>query len=212
MSLDDSTRDLIDGLVRSNEVMLFMKGNPGAPQCGFSATVIQILDTLVPDYATADVLSDPALRDGIKAYSSWPTIPQLYVKGEFVGGCDIIQEMFGSGELQETLGIQIDPGARPEIRVSNEAATALKQAVENTGGDGRELHLTVDAHYHATLAMAPRAPSDIDIEASGVGLLIDPLSASRAGGLSIEAIETPQGTGFRIENPNAPDPDAAPVS
>ena len=144
MSLDDSTRDLIDGLVRSNEVMLFMKGNPGAPQCGFSATVIQILDTLVPDYATADVLSDPALRDGIKAYSSWPTIPQLYVKGEFVGGCDIIQEMFGSGELQETLGIQIDPSARPEIRVSNEAATALKQAVENTGGDGRELHLTVD--------------------------------------------------------------------
>ena len=103
MSLDESTRAQIDSLVQSNDVVLFMKGNPAAPQCGFSATVIGILDTLTPEYATADVLSDPTLRDGIKTYSSWPTIPQLYVKGEFIGGCDIVQDLCASGEPRERL-------------------------------------------------------------------------------------------------------------
>lgn len=209
MSLDDSTRQQIDALVQSNDVMLFMKGNRSAPQCGFSATVIQILDTLVPDYTTADVLSDPGLRDGIKVYSSWPTIPQLYVKGEFVGGCDIIQEMFGSGELFETLGIHVDPEARPEIDIEADAAVALAQAVEGAGADGRELHLVIDAQFRATLAMAPPAPSDIVVEAGGVTLLLDPLSASRANGVKIAAVETPRGTGFRIDNPNAPESDEA---
>ncbi len=103
MSLDDATREQIDSLVQSNDVMLFMTGNPRAPQCGFSATLIQILESLTSDYATADVLSDPALREGIKIYSSWPTIPQLYVKGEFVGGCDIVREMAEAGELEALL-------------------------------------------------------------------------------------------------------------
>jgi len=82
-----------------------MKGNRRQPQCGFSATVVGILDDLVPDYTTVDVLSNPAIRDGIKAYSSWPTIPQLYVGGEFVGGCDIVRELYGTGELHEKLGV-----------------------------------------------------------------------------------------------------------
>ncbi len=212
MSLDDPTRQQIDSLVKSNDVMLFMKGNRDAPQCGFSATVIQILDTLVPEYATADVLSDPGLRDGIKEYSSWPTIPQLYIKGEFVGGCDIIQEMFGSGELLETLGIQVDPNARPEIQIDEKAAAALRDAVAGAEADGRELHLMIDAQFGAQLAMAPRSPSDIELVAGGIAILIDPLSASRADGLSIEAVETPRGTGFKIENPNAPgnSPDSSP--
>jgi monothiol glutaredoxin len=204
MSLDDATRKQIESLVQSNDVMLFMKGHRDAPQCGFSATVVQILDSLLPDYQTADVLSDPALREGIKVFSSWPTIPQLYVKGEFVGGCDIIQEMYGSGELLETLGIQLDPNARPEIEVTEEAADALRRAIEGAGAGGRELHLAVDARYRATLAMAPRAPGDIEIQAGGVTFLVDPLSASRANGLSIETVDTPRGPGFKIENPNDP--------
>jgi monothiol glutaredoxin len=89
--------------VSNNDVMLFMKGSPSFPQCGFSAAVIQILDYLGVEYSSADVLKDDDLRQGIKSYSDWPTIPQLYVKGEFVGGCDIIREMFQSGELQTHL-------------------------------------------------------------------------------------------------------------
>ena len=158
MTLDEDARQQIDDLVHSHDVVLFMKGNRQAPQCGFSATVVQILDSLTPEYQTADVLSEPALRDGIKVYSSWPTIPQLYVKGEFIGGCDIIQELFGSGELHEKLGIQLDLSIRPTITSADEAAQALRQAVPSAraDGDGRELHLAIDARYQASLAMAPR--------------------------------------------------------
>jgi monothiol glutaredoxin len=101
--MNDSTRARIDGLVKDNTVLLFMKGNRQRPQCGFSAQLVQILDTLVPEYRTVDVLADPEIREGIKEYSSWPTIPQLYLAGEFQGGCDIITEMYQSGELQQKL-------------------------------------------------------------------------------------------------------------
>ena len=90
----------IDALVKSNEVVLFMKGTPLFPQCGFSSRAIAILDHLATPYETVDVLQDQEIRGAIKQYSDWPTIPQLYVKGEFVGGSDIMMEMFESGELQ----------------------------------------------------------------------------------------------------------------
>jgi monothiol glutaredoxin len=208
MSQDDPTREKIESLIQSNPVVLFMKGDRLAPQCGFSATVIQILDTLTPEYATADVLSDPALREGIKAYSSWPTVPQLYLKGEFVGGCDIIQELFGSGELHGMFGIELNPDAQPEITITPSAAEALQEAVANAradaGADGRELHMAVDALYQATLAMAPRAGNDIEVQGNGVTLLLDPLSATRADGTTIDAVDTPRGRGFKIDNPNSP--------
>ena len=98
------TKQRIDALVKQHPVLLFMKGDRQFPQCGFSATVVQILDQLLPDYATVDVLQDPEIREGIKEYSSWPTIPQLYVKGEFQGGCDIVREMYEKGELGDLLG------------------------------------------------------------------------------------------------------------
>jgi len=93
----------IDNEVKANDVVLFMKGTPQFPMCGFSGQVVQILDHLGVSYKGLDVLENDDLRNGIKAYSSWPTIPQLYVKGEFVGGCDIIREMFQAGELQGLL-------------------------------------------------------------------------------------------------------------
>ncbi len=99
--MNDPTRDRIDELVKSHKVLLFMKGDRRSPQCGFSATVVQVLDQLLPDYATVDVLQDPQIRDGIKEYSSWPTVPQLYVDGEFQGGCDIVREMYEAGDLQK---------------------------------------------------------------------------------------------------------------
>ena len=96
-------RDFIEKTVADYPVVLFMKGVPDRPQCGFSNSVVQILDQLDVDYVGVDVLQDNDLRQGIKDFSSWPTIPQLYVKGEFVGGCDIIKEMFQAGELKPFL-------------------------------------------------------------------------------------------------------------
>jgi monothiol glutaredoxin len=92
--------DFIGKTVADYPVVLFMKGAPEQPRCGFSATVVQILDHLGADFVGVDVLQSEPLREGVKAYSDWPTIPQLYVKGEFVGGCDIVREMFESGELK----------------------------------------------------------------------------------------------------------------
>ena len=93
----------IDNEVKSSDVLLFMKGTPSFPQCGFSGQVVQILDYLGVEYKGINVLESADIRQGIKDFSSWPTIPQLYVKGEFVGGCDIIREMFQAGELQTYL-------------------------------------------------------------------------------------------------------------
>jgi monothiol glutaredoxin len=100
----DPTQAFIARTVQDNPVVLFMKGTPDAPRCGFSAVVVQILDHVGAPFVGVDVLQDETLRQGIKTFSDWPTIPQLYVKGEFVGGSDIVREMFSSGELQTFLG------------------------------------------------------------------------------------------------------------
>lgn len=93
----------IDGLVKKDKVVLFMKGNKTFPMCGFSAAVVQVLNNLGVDYADYNILEDEELRQGVKDYANWPTIPQLYINGEFIGGCDITKEMYASGELQELL-------------------------------------------------------------------------------------------------------------
>lgn len=112
--LDETLKQRIDQEVAAQDVILFMKGTPVFPQCGFSAVVVQVLSHLGVKFKGINVLDDPSIREGIKEYSSWPTIPQLYVKGEFVGGCDIIREMFESGELAEMLqthGVEVQPAA-----------------------------------------------------------------------------------------------------
>ena len=112
--LDETTRDRIQTEVDGNDVLLFMKGTPVFPQCGFSAAVIQVLSHLQIKFNSVNVLEDPDIRDGIKQYSDWPTIPQLYVKGEFVGGCDIIRAMYETGELKTFLE---DKGLQSESAV-----------------------------------------------------------------------------------------------
>ena len=101
--MDDKTKNLIQNHIDTNEVCLFMKGTPDAPQCGFSMAVSNMLKILEVNYKGVNVLEDQSLREGIKVFSDWPTIPQLYVKKEFIGGCDIIKEMFEKGELQNVL-------------------------------------------------------------------------------------------------------------
>lgn len=108
--MTDAVHAEIDAAVKNNDVVLFMKGTPVFPQCGFSSTVVQILDYLGVEYVSTNVLENMAVREGIKTYSDWPTIPQLYVKGEFIGGCDIVKEMFEQGELRDLFtekGIQL---------------------------------------------------------------------------------------------------------
>jgi monothiol glutaredoxin len=103
MTLPDPTRQRIQSAIDADEVVLFMKGNRQIPQCGFSAQLVSILDQLLPSYTTVDVLQDPEIRQGIKLFSDWPTIPQLYVRGEFLGGFDIVTEMYQTGELAPAL-------------------------------------------------------------------------------------------------------------
>ena len=114
MTLDDETRKRINHEIEHNDVVLFMKGTPGFPMCGFSAASVQILSRLGARFKSVNVLEDPAIRDGIKAFSDWPTIPQLYVRGDFVGGCDIMKEMYLSGELRDYMtdqGVELEPAA-----------------------------------------------------------------------------------------------------
>ncbi|MEW7007550.1 MULTISPECIES: Grx4 family monothiol glutaredoxin [unclassified Lentilitoribacter] len=106
--------DFIDNEVKSNDVVVFMKGTPDFPQCGFSGQVVQIMNYLGVPYKGINVLADDDLREGIKTYSNWPTIPQLYIKGEFLGGCDIVREMFQSEELQQHMadnGLEVNIAA-----------------------------------------------------------------------------------------------------
>jgi monothiol glutaredoxin len=200
MSLDATLRSRLDTLVKTHRVVLFMKGNRGAPACGFSAQVVGILDEILPAYETVDVLQSPEIRDGIKEFSQWPTIPQLYVGGTFVGGCDIVKEMHAGGELARLLGVS-DQVTLPTITISPAAATALRAARE---AEGDELHLEIDPRFQYGLFFGPAEGKEISVEASGVKILLDRASARRADGLTIDFVEGPGGAGFKIQSPQEP--------
>src|SRR6478609_1162312 len=142
MALDPQIKQKIDQLVTSDSVVLFMKGTRSFPQCGFSASVVNILNTLIPKFATVNVLSDPDVRTGMKEYSDWPTFPQLFVRGEFVGGADIVRQMHESGDLEKKLGDLVAPAKVPNVTVSPRAATELKAALAETS-PGDVIHLTI---------------------------------------------------------------------
>ncbi len=199
--MDGQTRSLIEQNIQDHPVLLFMKGTRRGPQCGFSARVVQILDSLLPEYTTLDVLSDQRLREGIKEYSSWPTIPQLYVRGEFIGGCDIVSELFESGELEEKLGVKAEPVAPPSVSVSEEARRALLGALE---GDSELVRLEVSPGFEHALSIGPRQKGDVIVELGELRMAIDRLSAARADGVRVDFVQTPEGPAFKIDNPNEP--------
>ena len=200
MSLAEPLRTQIEGLIGNNRVVLFMKGTRSFPQCGFSATVVQILDDLLPEYHTVNVLKEPDIREGIKAFSNWPTIPQLYVNGKFVGGCDIVREMYVSGELQSALGVKAPEQTAPRIDVSESARRAIQQA----GEPGAALRLSVSSRFEYELSLDEQRNGDFAIDlGQGLSLVIDRMSAKRADGISID-YSGANGGGFRIDNPNEP--------
>jgi len=128
---EQQINEAIQGAIADNEVILFMKGTPEAPRCGFSARSVAALEALGTPFAAVDILPDPRIRQQLSALSNWPTIPQLFVRGELVGGCDIITEMYESGELAETLGVQ-PPGDAPDAApVASEAGAAAPLTIEN---------------------------------------------------------------------------------
>lgn len=191
----------IGGLVAAEPVVLFMKGSRFRPACGFSAAVVETLDALLPRYATVDVLADAELREGIKEFSSWPTIPQLYVRGEFVGGADIIREMQASGELAALLGApEVAP---PRIEVSARAGAVLREAAAEAG-PGEAIRVVVSPRFEHGLGIEARQPGDLEVEIEGVTLLFDRMSAARAEGLRFDYLEREGEAGFMIDNPNAP--------
>ncbi len=199
--MDAETRDRIARAIENNDVILFMKGTRTAPQCGFSARTVEILDSLVPEYVTVDVLSHPEVREGIKEFSSWPTIPQLYVRGEFVGGCDIVTEMYESGELQKTLGVESTARPEPRVTVTDRAAEALRGALQS----GEEvICLEIDRAFQPGLSVGPRTAGAIVVESNGISVAMDRLSASRGDGITIDYLDTPEGPAFKIDNPNEP--------
>ncbi len=204
MELDAAGRSRIETILQNNRVVLFMKGTPAQPQCGFSAKTTQILNMLLPDYATVDVLADPEIRAGIKAYGDWPTIPQLYVDSELVGGCDIVSEMYQQGTLHELLSLELPPKAAPKIDISASATAILREAL--AAQPEKSLWLSVDAGWSSALTLGSDDDGAIKIELDGVVLFMDPMSAQRADGLKIDVQETLQGHRFHFENPNAPPP------
>jgi len=203
MSLDPALRERIDALLGANPVVLFMKGNPRAPQCGFSAKAVGALDATGAPYAHVDVLADPEIREGIKAYGEWPTIPQLYIGGELVGGSDIILQMAGSGELHAALGLPAPDRTPPRLTITPAAAAMLSQAIADAGGDFA-LQIDVDAAFNARLQLAQRDESAIATEVEGIRVQFDLASAGRARGMSIDWADDARGKGLVIENPNAP--------
>jgi len=204
MESDAASRSRIEAILQDNRVVLFMKGSPALPQCGFSAKTTQILNILLPDYATVDVLADPEIREGIKAYGDWPTIPQLYIDRELVGGCDIVSDMYQQGTLHELLGLQLPQKAAPRIEITPPATAILREAL--AAQPEKRLWLSVDARWSSALALESEDDGAINVESNGIALFLDPMSAQRAAGLKIDVEETLQGHRFNFENPNAPPP------
>jgi monothiol glutaredoxin len=205
MTLDPALKERIEQQIASNDIVLYMKGTPKMPQCGFSAKTAGMLDTLVgSNFAAFNVLEDEAIREGIKVYGNWPTIPQLYVKGELLGGCDIVTEMYNAGELHEMLGLEKPDRTPPEIEISDKAAAKIREFLE--GYPGQCLHFSIASDWDANFNIGPREGHEIASEAAGITILMDLASAQRAKGAKIDWVETVQGEGLKLDLPGAPPP------
>ena len=202
MSLEAAMRKRIENLVQVDEVVLFMKGHRNAPQCGFSAQCVEILDDYRAHFCSFDVLADAELREAVKTYSDWPTIPQLYVKGEFVGGADILSQMHQNCELSAVLGQPRERPATPQVTITPAAAEQIEAALTDAEGD--VLRLGVDYRYHNDLLVGPAEEDDVIVHSAGVALHLDPTSARRADKVVLDFVTDERGTGFAVDNPNCP--------
>ncbi len=200
MPLTDAVKNQIESHLQKSRIVLFMKGNKHFPQCGFSAQVVKILGEVGVPFDTVNVLADPAIRDGIKEYAQWPTIPQLWVEGKFIGGCDIVKDLYASGELQPIVGAKPEEVEPPALRLSEGAIKAFKAADD---GSGDTLRLEINPEFQHDLYFGPPTPTDVEVTVGGLSVRMDKATARRANGLSIEWVEH-EGGAFKIDNPNEP--------
>lgn len=205
MPIQPALRERIQSLLDADRVVLFMKGQPNAPQCGFSAKAVGILSGLGVPFKGVDVLADTEIRDGIKVFGSWPTIPQLYIDGELVGGSDIIEQLVNSGELHQLLGLPAPDRSVPTIHMTDTAAAAIGRAMADLPA-GTGLHLSVDPGFNAQFALKEITGNELVAQVQGLNLYIDVISAPRADGMEIDWVEDVRGAGLAIRNPNAPPP------
>ena len=204
MELTDTVKGKIENFVHGNRVVLFMKGTRQQPMCGFSARTIAALDSVLPDYVTVNVLDDADIREGIKLYGNWPTIPQLYIDGELVGGCDIVLNMLNNGELHQQLGLDAPDRSPPNVTITPGAVEKIREAMQ--GHEGIALHFQVDANWDAQFNLAPPQGHEIAAESNGIKILMDIATAQRARGAVIDWVSTVQGEGLAIDLPQAPPP------
>ncbi|MBC6942245.1 MAG: Grx4 family monothiol glutaredoxin [Xanthomonadales bacterium] len=203
MSLSPDTRARIEALLASHPVVLFMKGTRHAPRCGFSAAAADRLNALLDDYLSVDVLADEDIRAGIKEFGNWPTIPQLYVQGELVGGADIVQSMYDSGELHRLFGRPEPDRTPPTLTISDTAAGHIRAALGDAGEAA--LFLDVDSHFQPRFQLRAAGAHDIVAHANGLDIHFDLASAPRAQGAQIDWTSTPHGMGLAIFLPAAPE-------
>lgn len=202
MTLATDTRQRIEALLAQHRVVLFMKGTRQAPRCGFSASAAGILNGLIEDYLSVDVLADNEIREGIKAWGNWPTIPQLYVDKELIGGSDIIGGMYNSGELHELLGVPKPDRSAPEITITPAAAEAIRNGMADE--PGMALHLSIDPRWQAQFMLKPAQGHEIRAQSAGIELLMDLASAQKARGMLVDWVEDARGSGLTIKLPQSP--------
>jgi len=201
-ALDPALRDRLDTMVRADRVVLFMKGSPQAPRCGFSARVVELVDGhLGGGFTHVDVLAHPDVREGIKAYADWPTFPQLWVDGQLVGGADIIEQLHDQGELAAILG-DAPPPITPTLTLTDAARGRILAVLE---GRAPRLRLRIDGGFqYGFEEVGDLAPGDVAVEAGGVTLVLDRASAARADGMTMDYVTDAQGAGLVVDNPNEP--------
>lgn len=203
MALTPQIRSRIQQTLNEHKIVLFMKGTRQQPRCGFSAQVVSILDGYAVEYHSVDVLADAALREGIKEFGSWPTIPQLYYQGSLVGGSDIVKQLDESGDLLPTLGMKAVEIKAPQISLTAGAVTAIREASKEAE-PGQHLRMELkQGGRNIDMYFDNAQPSDLRVDHGGLTLLFDRASARLANGLAIDFVDGPQG-GFKIDNPNLP--------
>lgn len=193
----------IEQMLDENPIFLFMKGNPQTPMCGFSSNTVKILKDLIGDgYGSFNVLEDPEIREGIKEYGQWPTIPQLYVNKELIGGNDIISEMFNTGELHELLNLEQPDRTPPVITITDEALAHIKEGLKDMGD--HQLFLSVDDEFNTRFSLEMPKGYEIIADVGDLKVYMDIGTAKRSDGVEISWVDELQGSGLRIKNPNEP--------